>query len=111
MAGEEVIAQYAHVLDRFDGGLPLLLLRQLRPDLAHDVARDGPAASRPTSRADGRYADVIPKIYEQLRRAWSGARSIAWATETLLVVMSDHGFTSWRRSFHLNTLAARATAT
>ncbi len=33
----------------------------------------------------------------------SAKRSIALGPDDLLVVMSDHGFTSWRRAFHLNS--------
>ena len=50
---------------------------------------------------DAAYADVIPHLYER-------ADSIVAATlmrlgaEDLLIVMSDHGFTSWRRAFNLN---------
>ncbi len=57
---------------------------------AHDPVRDAP------------YADVVPALYER-------ADSITAATleglrpDDLLIVMSDHGFTSWRRALNLNT--------
>jgi hypothetical protein len=34
---------------------------------------------------------------------WSARRSRGCRPDTTLVVMSDHGFTSWRRAFHLNS--------
>ncbi len=51
------------------------------------------------------YADTIPQAYERLDEMVG--RTLDYIDETgddiTLVVMSDHGFTSWRRSFHLNT--------
>jgi predicted AlkP superfamily phosphohydrolase/phosphomutase len=52
--------------------------------------------------ADPPFADVIPAIYEQMD-AVVGHTLERMGEDTTLVVMSDHGFTSWRRSFHLNT--------
>lgn len=52
--------------------------------------------------ADAAYADVVPVLYVQ-------ADSIVGATldrlrdDALLIVMSDHGFTSWKRTVNLNT--------
>ncbi|NIN71833.1 MAG: hypothetical protein GTO46_07865, partial [Gemmatimonadetes bacterium] len=51
---------------------------------------------------DGPFADVVPGLYEQADRI-VGETLEKLDEETLLVVMSDHGFTSWRRSFHLNS--------
>src|SRR5678815_1855166 len=51
---------------------------------------------------DAPYADVIPQLYQRMDEV------VGWTLEhmpaqTLLVVMSDHGFTSWARAFNLNT--------
>lgn len=52
--------------------------------------------------ADAAYADVVPRLYVE-------ADSIVGATmdrlddDGLLIVMSDHGFTSWKREVNLNT--------
>ena len=57
---------------------------------AHDAAKDAA------------YADVVARLYVQ-------ADSIVGATmerlddDALLIVMSDHGFTSWKRAVNLNT--------
>ena len=56
---------------------------------AYDAERDAP------------YADVIPRVYEEMD-AMVGYTLDHMGDDTLLVVMSDHGFTSWRRTFHLN---------
>ncbi len=54
----------------------------------------------------GQHADLIPSIYEELDGV-VGRTLDAIGDRGLVVVMSDHGFSSWRRSFNLNTLAGR----
>ena len=51
---------------------------------------------------DPPFADVIPEIYEQMD-AVVGYTLEHMGDDTTLVVMSDHGFSPWRRAFHLNT--------
>jgi predicted AlkP superfamily phosphohydrolase/phosphomutase len=51
---------------------------------------------------DGEFADVIPSLYERMDYV-VGYTLENMDPKTLLVVMSDHGFTSFRRSLHLNT--------
>ena len=92
----------SYVLDGFRRPA-LLLLRQRRSGVAHDVARA-------RSRASG-----LRRARRRALRATSSTSSTAGSTrivgetlarlgpDDLLVVMSDHGFTSWRRSFHLNS--------
>ena len=81
----------------------LLLLRQRRSGLAHDVARARSGASR--LRRRHRHAATPASSRSSTRgstrssaRRWRGS-----GPDDLLVVMSDHGFTSWRRAFHLNS--------
>jgi predicted AlkP superfamily phosphohydrolase/phosphomutase len=51
---------------------------------------------------DGPYKHVIEDLY--LRFDGIVGRTLDRTDrETMLVVMSDHGFTSWRRAFHLNS--------
>lgn len=102
VAGQEVIDQYPYVLDHFKKGLLFyyfgnsdqvshMMWRTMDPGHpAYDPAKDAP------------YKDVIPHIYEQLDGV-VGETLARMGPDTTLVVMSDHGFTSWRRSFHLNT--------
>ena len=66
---------------------------------------------------DGPRAGVIPAIYADLDGLVGEARAHL-GPDDLLVVLSDHGFASWRRAFNLNTwlkregylVAAEATA-
>ena len=102
LAGEEVERQYLHVLDEFDRGFLFyyfggvdqvshMLWHAMDPEHpAHDPERDRP------------YADVIERLYVDMDAIV--ARTLPrLRTGDLLVVMSDHGFVSWRRSFNLNS--------
>jgi len=101
IAGEEVAAQYRLLLDRFAGGLLFyyfgnadqtqhMFFRAMDPGHpAYDAARDAP------------YRDVIPGVYASFD-AIVGHTLARIGPETTLIVMSDHGFTSWRRSLNLN---------
>ena len=101
IAGDQMIDQYHYVLDQFHDGflfyyfgnadqISHMMWRSMDPGHpAYDAERDAP------------YADVIPGIYEQFD-AVVGYTLERMPPNTTLVVMSDHGFTSWRRSFHLN---------
>jgi len=51
---------------------------------------------------DAGYAGVIPELYAELDAVAGKALGELRPTD-LLVVMSDHGFASWRRSFNLNS--------
>jgi predicted AlkP superfamily phosphohydrolase/phosphomutase len=101
LVGGEVTRQYWSMLNEFRQGLMFYYFENLdqvshmlwRPrdpgHPAYDAARDAP------------YARVVEDVYvafdgivgETVRRM---------PPDTTLVVMSDHGFASWRRSFHLN---------
>jgi predicted AlkP superfamily phosphohydrolase/phosphomutase len=102
IAGDEVIVQYRLLLDRFSGGLLFyyfgnadqiqhMMFRAMDPGHpAYDAARDAP------------YRDVIPALYARFDGI-VGDTLARIGPETTLVVMSDHGFTSWRRSMNLNS--------
>ena len=57
---------------------------------AYDATRDAPNAA------------VVEQLYEGLDAVVSETLA-RLGPDDLLVVMSDHGFTSWRRAFHLNS--------
>jgi predicted AlkP superfamily phosphohydrolase/phosphomutase len=101
LAGEEVQRQYAYVLDRFDDGL-LFYYFGNGDQVSHMMWRamdpDHPAYQA----SDAAYADTIKQIYEGFDAVVGRTLPRVEAGATL-VVMSDHGFTSWRRAFHLNT--------
>ena len=102
IAGDEVRGQFRHVLDGFRDGLLFyyfgnvdqvshMLWRARDPGHpAYDAAKDAP------------YAHVIEDLYVGLDQVVGDAAQRLGPSD-LLVVMSDHGFTSWRRSFHLNS--------
>ena len=84
--------------------LALLLLRPRRSGVAHDVAARWTPGIRPTTRR--RRASTADVVEDALRADRRRRRRDGWprlGPDDLLVVMSDHGFTSWRRSFHLNS--------
>ena len=101
IAGDEVLRQYAYVLDRFQGGL-LFYYFGNGDQVSHMLWRamdPGHPAYKP---ADAAFADTVKKIYEQFDRIVGETLPRVEGGATL-VVMSDHGFTSWRRVFHLNS--------
>ena len=102
LAGDENRVQYRYVLDRFTDGLLFYYFGNV-DQIAHMMwrARDpGHPAYDPA--IDPKYADVIEELYVGLDRI-VGETLDAIGADGTLVVLSDHGFTSWRRSFHLNT--------
>jgi predicted AlkP superfamily phosphohydrolase/phosphomutase len=101
IAGDEVVRQYAYVLDRFQDGL-LFYYFGNGDQVSHMMWRamdTGHPAYKP---GDAAFADTVKKIYEQFDQIVGATLPRVEAGATL-VVMSDHGFTSWRRAFHLNT--------
>lgn len=101
IAGQEVFDQFPFALRRFDRGL--LFYYWGNADLvSHMMWRPmdpGHPAYDPV--ADPPFADAVPQAYVQADRL------VAYALDhvdqdTLVIAMSDHGFTSWRRTFHLN---------
>ena len=102
IAGDENRRQYRYVLDRFTGGLLFYYFGNV-DQVSHMMwrARD-PEHPAYDAAADAPYAQVVEELYAGLD-AIVGETRRASGPDDLLVVMSDHGFTSWRRSFHLNS--------
>ncbi len=99
--GRQFIEQYEWVLDRFESGFLFYYFGNL-DQVSHVLWQTlDPGHPAYDAERDPRYADVIPGIYEQLD-AVVGATLERIGDDTTLVVMSDHGFTSWRRVMHLN---------
>jgi predicted AlkP superfamily phosphohydrolase/phosphomutase len=106
LAAAEVRRQYRYALDRFDRGLLFyyvgnvdlvshMMWRSMDPEHpAYDAARDAP------------YRGVIEALYVDLD-GMVGETLDRIGPQATLVVMSDHGFASWRRAFHLNTWLER----
>jgi hypothetical protein len=102
IAQDENRRQYEYVLDRFDGGLLFYYFGDV-DQVSHMLWRSMDP-QHPAYRAaqDGPYASVIPDLYAEMD-AIAGEALRRLGTEDLLVVMSDHGFASWRRAFNLNS--------
>lgn len=104
LAGEEIIRQYDYVLNDWTGGFLFyyfgnldqvshMLWRPMDPGHpAYDPVNDPPFEEAVRDRYR-EMDEVVGKTMEKMEEL---------GDETLLVVMSDHGFTSYRRSFSLN---------
>ncbi len=102
IAHREIREQFDYVLDNFEGGLLFyyfgnldqvshMMWRTMDPEHpAHDPVADVP------------FADAIIDRYLEVDEL-VGATLERMPPDTTLVVMSDHGFTSWRRQMNLNT--------
>ena len=101
LAGDEVREQYRHVLDQFSSGLLFYYFGNL-DQVSHMMFR----AMDPEHPAYDPHTDVeFRKVVEGLYLTMDEivAETLERIDEdTTLIVMSDHGFTSWRRAFHLN---------
>lgn len=99
---DHMLEQYEYVLSQFDSGLLFyyfgntdqvahMMWRTLDPEHpAYSVEKDGP------------YKEVIPKLYEKFDGI-VGMTLERMGPNTTLVVMSDHGFSPWRRAVSVNT--------
>jgi predicted AlkP superfamily phosphohydrolase/phosphomutase len=102
IAGDENRAQFTYVLDGFQDGFLFyyfgnvdqvshMMWRARDPEHpAYDAVKDTPNAA------------VVEHLYQELDRIVSDTLE-RLGPDDLLVVMSDHGFTSWRRAMHLNS--------
>jgi len=102
IAGDEVRAQYTYALDRFHDGFLFYYFGNV-DQVSHMMwrARDPQhPAYDPTT--DAKYEHVVDSLYAGLD-AVVGDTIATLGPNDLLIVMSDHGFTSWRRSFNLNS--------
>ena len=93
-------ASIGYALDRFRRRAAVLLLRQRRPGVAHDVARDGSRASG-VHAADLPYRSVVEDLYVG-STASSANRGASSSPKISLVVMSDHGFSLVAPIVHVN---------
>lgn len=102
LAGDETVRQYRYVLDGFTDGLLFYYFGNV-DQVSHMMwrARD-PGHPAYDAAKDAAFATVIEDLYAGLD-AIVGETLERLGPDDLLVVMSDHGFTSWRRAFHLNS--------
>ncbi len=102
LAGDEVTRQYWPIVDGFRDGLLFYYFGNL-DQVSHMMwrARD---PDHPVYDAvhDAPYGTVIEDLYVAFDQI-VGETVRRMGPKTTLIVMSDHGFTSWRRSVHLNS--------
>ncbi len=100
--GEENLRQYRYVLDHFSDGLLFYYFGNV-DQVSHMMwrARD-PQHPAYNAAKDGPNQAVVEELYRGLDVVVSDTLA-RLGPDDLLVVMSDHGFTSWRRAFHLNS--------
>ncbi len=102
LAGDENRAQYRYVLDNFHDGFLFYYFGNV-DQVAHMMwrARD-PQHPAYDATSDAPNAAVVEELYRGLDAVVADTLA-RLGPDDLLVVMSDHGFTSWRRAFHLNS--------
>jgi predicted AlkP superfamily phosphohydrolase/phosphomutase len=102
IAGQELAEQYRHVLGDFEDGLLFYYFGNL--DLVSHMMWRATDPGHPAYNAetDAPYAEVIEGLYRNADEI-IGYTLENKGEDTTLIVMSDHGFASWRRSFHSNT--------
>ena len=114
IAGDEVKEQYGYVLDEYlaqPGGFLFYYFGNV-DQIGHVRWRSrDPEHPAYDPEQDAAHADLIPTLYEGLdaivgqtldRLEAEAGLGGGEEDEPLLIVMSDHGFASWRRAFHLN---------
>ena len=103
IAGEEILDQYSYVLRNFEKGF-LFYYFGNQDQTGHMIWKSMDPGHPAYRDQDAAFADVIPKKYEELDKI-VGLTLGAIDDETTLIVMSDHGFASWRRAMNLNSVA------
>ena len=101
LAGDDVRRQYEQVLDQFENGLLFYYFGNL-DQISHMLFRvTDPGHPTYDPETDVEFLKVIEGLYQTMD-AIVAETLAAVDDDTTVIVMSDHGFTSWRRAFHLN---------
>jgi predicted AlkP superfamily phosphohydrolase/phosphomutase len=101
LAREEALRRFRYLRDRFEGGLFFFHFGHI-DQVSHMLWRAlDPAHPAYDPEVDEPFATVIEDLYG-LVDALVAETLDALPPQTLLIVMSDHGFAPWRRAFHLN---------
>lgn len=103
---EESMAMLEYELGRFDGGL-LFYYFSNADQRQHMFWRlTDPGHPAYDEKLAARFGDVIARTYAEMDRALDLALRKA-DRDTVVLVMSDHGFNTFRRGFNLNTWLVR----
>jgi len=106
MVYEESMAMLEHELGRFDEGL-LFYYFSNADQRQHMFWRlTDPGHPAYDEKLAGHYGDVIAQTYAEMDRALDLALKKA-DKDTVVLVLSDHGFNTFRRGFNLNTWLVR----
>lgn len=107
IAGQELLDEYPWMFDKFDREFPekgcLFYYTGNLDQTSHMIYQLGdPLHPSYDPELAAKYADVVPGIAEGFDRI------VGWTLDRLgpddtLIVMSDHGFASWRRAMNLNS--------
>jgi predicted AlkP superfamily phosphohydrolase/phosphomutase len=101
IAGKEFADQFPYVVDHFERGLLFFYLGNV-DQVSHVMWKVlDPEHPAYDPNVDPKYAGLIEELYVGLDGVVGQALERLSPDDTL-IVMSDHGFTSWRRAFHLN---------
>jgi predicted AlkP superfamily phosphohydrolase/phosphomutase len=102
LAADEVERQYAHVFGQFTDGVLFYYFGDV-DQVSHMMWRPmDPQHPAYNAATDAPYRSVVESLYMEMD-AIVGRTLDRLGADDLLVIMSDHGFASWRRSFNLNT--------
>jgi predicted AlkP superfamily phosphohydrolase/phosphomutase len=101
IAGDEYIKQYYYALDNYQNGFLFYYFGNV-DQVSHTMwhTRD-PGHPAYVAERDAKYASVIDDLYIQFDQI-IGYTLDHMSDDTILVVMSDHGFGSFRRTFDMN---------
>ncbi len=99
---QERIRMFKYEMDRFDEGLYFCYFSTTDP-ISHMFGRFMDPNHPMNNPEDfAKYGEVIPRYYCRIDSVLGYALDAMGPDETVMV-LSDHGFTSYRRSFHLNS--------
>lgn len=101
ITADENRKQFGYVLDRFRDGLLFYYFGHV-DQVSHVLWRSMDPSHPAYVAADARYEATIPDLYVEMD-AVVGQALATLGPSDLLVVMSDHGFTSWRRAVNINS--------
>jgi len=106
IAGREIRDQYRHVLDEFEGGLLYYYTGNV-DQVSHMMYKViDPEHPKYDAERDAPYAGAMEKLYREADEL-VGMAMEKIDENTLLIVMSDHGFAPLRRTMSLNTWLAQ----
>jgi predicted AlkP superfamily phosphohydrolase/phosphomutase len=107
IARDEIIDEYSWFLDKFDrefGDHGFLFYYMGNHDQVGHMLYRAMDPTHPTydPAVHAKFKDVMPEIIETMD-AVVGYTLGRMGDDTTLIVMSDHGFASWKRAMHLNS--------